>query len=267
MSDHHGRFVWYELMTPDPARAVRFYTTLVGWGTQEWSGGTPYTMWTNGGTPLGGVWPLGAELQGHRVAPHWLPYIGTRDVDATVAEAWRLGGSVVRQPEDIPDTGRFAILKDPQGAVFAVYHSAKGGGVSDAASRPGDFSWHELTTTDHVAAFDFYSRLFGWEKTSALDMGPMGVYQMFGQGERVYGGMFNKTREMPLAPNWLCYIQVGDVERAAGVVKREGGIVINEPMEVPNGDWIVQCVDPDGAAFALHEARGVLGGRGAGGVV
>jgi predicted enzyme related to lactoylglutathione lyase len=258
MSDRHGRFVWYELMTPNPARAARFYTTLVGWGAHEWGGGAPYTMWTNGGAPLGGIWPMPTELEVRGAVPQWLPYIGTRDVDVTVGEAVRLGGSVVRQPEDIPGTGRFAVLKDPQGAVFAIYRSVGGSGLaSDAPSRPGEFSWHELTTTDHVAAFDFYSRLFGWQKTGALDMGPMGIYQMFGQGERVYGGMFDKTPGMPLPPNWLCYIQVEDVKRAAELVEREGGTVINEPMEVPNGYWIVQCVDPDGAAFALHELAGV----------
>jgi predicted enzyme related to lactoylglutathione lyase len=261
MSDPHGRFVWYELLTTDSNAATRFYTDVVGWGTQNWQGPEPYTMWTNGGAPLGGIWRIDAESQAQGVVPHWLPYIGVRDVDATAAAAQRLGGSVVKPPADIPDVGRFAILRDPQGALFAIYKSNNSNPNSGAAARSGeaprkgDFSWHELTTTDHVAAFDFYSRLFGWEKTSAFDMGPMGLYQMYGQEGRPYGGMFNKTSDMPMPPNWLCYVRVDDVRRAAEAVTRGGGKVINGPMEVPGGDQIAQCIDPQGAMFAVHEVK------------
>lgn len=256
MSDPHGRFVWYELLTTDPDAAKRFYTDVLGWGMQTWQGNVPYTMWTNGDVPIGGVWPLEADQRAQGVAPHWLAYIGVRDVDATAVEAARLGATVLKAPTDIPEVGRFAVLRDPQGAVFAIFTSSSDGGTQTDAPRSGDVSWHELTTTDHAAAFDFYSRLFGWEKTSAFDMGAMGLYQMYGQGERTYGGMFNKTAEMPMPPNWLCYVRVDDVGRTAEAVTRGGGQVINGPMEVPGGDLIAQCLDPQGAMFAVHQVKG-----------
>ena len=53
-------------------------------------------------------------------------------------------------------------------------------------------------------------------------------------------------------PNWLSYIRVDAVKPVADQVAQLGGTVINGPMEVPGGDWIAQCIDPQGAAFALH---------------
>jgi Predicted enzyme related to lactoylglutathione lyase len=260
MPNPQGSFVWHELMTPNPDAAVGFYSTVLGWGTQIWQGPEPYTMFANGDVTLGGIWPLDADQQADGATPQWMPYVGVRDVDATAAEAARLGATVLKQPQDIPDTGQFAVLRDPQGAIFAIFAPQNHAGAQeaaqeDAAPQQGEFSWHELTTTDHAAAFDFYSRIFGWEKTESFDMGPMGVYQMYGQAGSTYGGMFNKTPEMPVSPNWLCYVRVDDVKRAAEAVKRGGGTVTNGPMEVPGGSWIAQCVDPQGAPFAVHQLK------------
>ncbi|MDQ3699060.1 MAG: VOC family protein [Gemmatimonadota bacterium] len=255
MPSPHGKFVWYELMTSDTAAAIQFYKEIAGWGTQAWDGSIPYTMWTNDGNPIGGIAQLTDEHRAQGIPPHWLPYVGVRNVDETAAAATKLGAKVLHGPEDIPGAGRFAVLQDPQGAVLAIYFSDTEMPAPDGSPRRGHFSWHELTTTDHVAAFEFYSRLFGWEKTTSVDMGPMGLYQMYGQNGTAYGGMFNKTPDMPVPPNWLCYIHVDSVERTADAVTRLGGKIINGPMEVPGGDWIAQCLDPQGATFAVHALK------------
>jgi hypothetical protein len=69
------------------------------------------------------------------------------------------------------------------------------------------------------------------------------------------GGMFNKTPEMPAPPHWLYYVRVDDVDRVAGEVPKAGGTVLNGPMDVPGGDRIAQCMDPQGAAFAIHHTK------------
>jgi predicted enzyme related to lactoylglutathione lyase len=153
---------------------------------------------------------------------------------------------------DIPNAGKFAVLMDPQGAAFAVYSSDQESPESAWPPNVGEFSWHELATTDREAAFDFYAALFGWEKTEAMDMGEAGIYQMYGGGGTTLGGMFNKPAEMPGPPFWLFYIRVPDVEIAVEKVMVLGGQVVNGPMEVPGGDKVAQCLDPQGAAFALH---------------
>lgn len=250
-----GRFVWLDLMTSDPAAAQKFYTQLIGWGIEVWDGaGTPYSMWTNGGTSLGGVMQLPAEAQEGGAVPHWLAHIATPDVDETVDTARDLGATVMVPPTDIPTVGRFAVLADPQGAVFAAFTPESTVPGHDDRPAVGEFSWHELATTDQVAAFDFYHRLFGWQKATDFDMGEMGIYQMYGRFPDVpLGGIFTRPKEMPVNA-WLHYVRVPDVRPAVEKVKELGGQVVNGPMEVPGGDLIAQCLDPQGAMFALHSA-------------
>ena len=118
-----GRFVWYELLTSDPEAATRFYTELIGWGTAQWEGGSePYTMWTNDDTPIGGVISLPEVAKQAGAPPHWLAYLGTPDVEATVSQVKELGGKVLVAPTQVPTVGNFAVLSDPQEAAFAVFN-------------------------------------------------------------------------------------------------------------------------------------------------
>ena len=242
-----GAFVWYDLMTSDPRGAEGFYAKAVGWGTQPWDQ-MPYTMWTANSQPLGGVMPLPTEAG---APPHWLAYISVPDVDGAGSLAQSLGGKVLKAAADIPDVGRFAILEDPHGARFAVFTPNR---PAQPQHEPaiGEFSWHELTTRDYKQAFSFYEALFGWERSAEHDMGPMGVYFIFKRNGRDLGGMFNITKDMPMPPNWLHYIRVDSADAAADRVKANGGQVLNGPMDVPGGDRIAQCLDPQGAAFAVH---------------
>ena len=258
MSKDGGRFVWYDLMTTDPDAAQSFYTKLIGWGTQVWDGGPmPYTMWTNNDTPLGGVMTLPDEAKQAGAPPHWLAYIHTSDVDATVAKAEENQGKVLVPAQGIPKVGRFAVLTDPQGAAFAVYTPAEETPKNPGPPAIGEYSWHELNTTDHENAWGFYETLFGWKKGDAMDMGEMGTYQMYSAaaGDIPLGGMFNKPKEMPGPPFWLYYVRVDDVHKSVEKVKELGGQVLNGPMEVPGGDHVAQCMDPQGAAFALHSTK------------
>src|SRR5215210_3691696 len=140
-----GRFVWYDLMTPDPQKVESFYKAVTGWGTQVWDGTAPYTMWTAGGTPLGGV--MAAPSGG--APPAWLAYIAVPDVDASVAQAQSLGARVLAPATNIPDVGRYAVLADPHGATFAVFTSSSQTPGREGPPALGEFSWHELMTNDH----------------------------------------------------------------------------------------------------------------------
>jgi len=259
----HGQFVWYELMTPDAAGAKKFYPMVTGWSTEAWKGGaSDYTMWTSGGIPLGGIVQFRPDQLEQGMRPSWMPYIEANDVDATARQAAAIGGRVLFGPQDIPGTGRFAVLGDPQGAVFAIYKSLSPSEAFDGEPIVGHFSWHELLTTDADAAFEFYRRLFGWEKTGDFDMGPAGMYQMYGRSGRRYGGIFNRSEEMGnVAPYWTCYVNVRDVDAAVAAVKKAGGTVMYGPIEVPGGDWVAGVLDPQRAAFALHQVGPRTAGR------
>ena len=248
-----GRFVWHELMTPDPPAAQAFYTKL-GWKTQPWDKDPSYVMFTGPSGPLGGTvaWVGGGA--------HWIAYIGSTDIRQTVDKAKSLGASVVKDVTTTGGGGDYAILKDPQGVTFGVYASSADPGPETDPKR-GEFSWHELSTTDQKAALQFYTTLFGWQKLGEHDMGPeMGSYVLFGRNGRQLGGMMNRPPNTPGAPAWNNYVRVKDLAGTVKKVKGGGGTVVIEPMEVPGGDWISMFVDPHGATFAVHALKADMPG-------
>jgi predicted enzyme related to lactoylglutathione lyase len=255
---NHGRFIWHELTTTDPRAAEPFYRDVIGWSAQPFGDGAmDYTVFSSNDVPVGGMMKLPAEAAAMGAPPSWTGYLEVDDVDATVSRAKELGATVLMGPHAVADVGRFAILRDPQSAVFAVITSANE--PSDETDPKAlEFSWHELLTTDWKAAEQFYSELFGWTKQSEFDMGPMGTYYMFGRDRFTYGGMMNKPAEMPAPPHWLHYVQVPDsADAAAERATKAGGQVINGPMEVPGGDRIAAIIDPQGATFAVHSKAAV----------
>lgn len=251
-----GHFVWHELITSDTRAAAAFYTRLIGWQTQAWERASSYIMWMAGKTAVGGLMPLTEEERRINTSPYWLPYIATPDADATTRRAVEMGGKVLTGPIDMPTVGRFTVVQDPQGAVFAAFRPAgdQDGRVTDA--RMGDFSWHELCTSDPKSAWQFYETLFGWRKTSAVDMGPAGSYQMFSWGAKSVGGIYTKPAAMAMAPShWLPYVRIANPDKAAELGASLGGKVTTQPMNVAGGDRIAVLQDPQGAPFGVHSLK------------
>jgi predicted enzyme related to lactoylglutathione lyase len=115
----HGMFSWFELQTTDVAEAAKFYGTLFGWKTEEMSvPGMPYTVVSAGGEQVGGMMAMPPQAKG--TPPYWGIYVSVDDVDAAMKKAQKLGGTTIMAPTDIPTVGRFAVLKDPQGAMIAL---------------------------------------------------------------------------------------------------------------------------------------------------
>lgn len=255
--DLRGRFLWYELMTTDPKAAEGFYTRVVGWGAQAYPGmETPYTMFTKGEVPVGGVMTIPPEAKASGAPPNWMMYVGTPDADVTVRQTKALGGTVEAGPMEIPNIGRFAVLADPQGAVFAVLQPTEEGTMPEGPAEVLDISWRELATIDTSGAVGFYTELFGWEKQNASEMDGLGLYQEFGRAGAPLGGIYTKPKEMPAPPHWLLYTRVADIQAAVETAKSLGGQMLHGPMEITGGDLVAQLADPQGALFALHQAKG-----------
>ena len=130
---HHGAEVvqepntlaWNELETGDTAKAAAFYTGLLGWEAESSRyGGLNYTIFRQGERMTGGMMAIPAEWG--PVPPHWLVYFAVTECDEAAAAATRLGGTVTSPPMDIEGVGRFALIRDPQGAVFAVIRFVEG---------------------------------------------------------------------------------------------------------------------------------------------
>jgi len=244
-------FVWYELMTSDLDAAEKFYRDVVGWNMKD--AGMPgmrYTLAHADERSVAGMMTMPQDARDAGARPGWIGYISVDDVDAYAKRVQQQDGTVHREPADIPGVGRFAIVADPQGVMFALFKGAGTPPPAAAPGTPGHAGWHELYAHDGTKAFEFYSRMFGWTKDQAMDMGPAGVYQLFAMGGPAAGGMMSKGPSTP-SPLWIFYFIVPEIHAAEDRVKKAGGQVIHGPMEVPGGSWIVQCTDPQGAVFAL----------------
>ncbi len=250
-----GRPLWYELMTTDMKAAEAFYTTVVGWTASPFAASPqPYVMFARqGGTPVAGLMtrPAGANAP-----PFWGLYVGVPRLEEAAARVATLGGSPCSPVIEVPTVGRMQMMQDPQGAAFYIYEPSSPPQQAEGPPEPGDASWLELMTTDAVAAMAFYRDIFGWQPSDVHDMGPMGKYRMFDRPHGMIGGMMNKPPQMAqVPPNWQIYFLVPDIAAAVERIKSHGGQILNGPMEVPGGDWVVNGMDPQGAAFSLHAKK------------
>ncbi len=245
-----GTPIWYELMTPDPDGAKRFYEAVVGWSVGEPPPGpVDYRMISAPDGQVAGMLHLSHDMTAGGARPGWLIYVGVEDTDRTVEQARGLGAQVVVPPADIPGVGRFSLLTDPQGAPFYVMRSlSQEVSSAFAPGETGHCGWNELWTNDVKAALAFYGPLFGWENRETMDMGPMGGYHFIDLGSVRLGAAAGMGDQ---APRWNPYFRVPDIDAAAGRVKAAGGSVTMGPHEVPTGERILLGVDPQGAAFAL----------------
>jgi len=262
MSAPQGKFAWYELMTTDTQAAGKFYSSVVGWSTKDVGmPGMPYTTFNVGEVGIAGMLATTPDAAAAGVPPSWIGYIVVDDADAYAAKIVAAGGRLCKEPTDVPGMLRFAVVTDPQGAPFVVFHSFPG--MTSPPNRPmppdvGTVPWHELYTSDLEPAWDFYNKLFGWTILNDMDMGPMGIYRIFSDGDETKamgaGGMMTKPPAIP-TPFWGFYFQVDNINSAIERVKSAGGSITQGPHQVPGGSWIAQGIDPQGASFALVSAN------------
>jgi predicted enzyme related to lactoylglutathione lyase len=257
MVGSHGRFVWYELLTTDMEAAKAFYTQVIGWGTRDASmPRMPYALFTAGEAPVGGLMPLSEDARRMDARPSWMGYVEVNDVDATADRIKQLGGAIHLPPVNVLDRSRFSIVSDPQGATLALFKWLHPGDAKPAEPRErGHVCWHELLAADREGAWTFYSEIFGWQKAQA-GVDAADTYRQFSAGGQAIGGMFTKPPTVPV-PFWLYYFNVGDINAAAGRVQAAKGRILDGPSEVPAGDLIMHCVDPQGAIFALVGHNGI----------
>ena len=255
-------FIWYELLTPDPEGSKAFYDAVVGWNIEaQPSGEMDYRMIgrADGGN-AGGVMRLTDEMRTHGARPAWLGYVAVDDVDEAVASIEQAGGKALMPAFDIPDIGRIALITDPQGVPLYVMKPTPPAGnenkVSDVFStdQPQHVRWNELSTSDPTAAIDFYTSRFGWTQEGDMDMGEMGKYRFIQNGGVTIGATMQKKPDMPVSL-WSYYFGVDDIDRAATAVTAGGGKIFHGPMEIPGGEFSLNGMDPQGAAFGLVGPR------------
>ncbi|MDO5613775.1 MAG: VOC family protein [Paracoccus sp. (in: a-proteobacteria)] len=257
---YQGNPCWYELNTSNPSEAGRFYAAVLGWQTIAADmPGLDYTLAKADDVMIAGLTANPGDLP-----PHWLICFAVDDCAATCAAMQRDGANILSGPDEVPGTGHYAVIADPQGARFGILQpdmsqmtadeiaKAEASGSFDQ-SKTGHANWNELMTTDPEAGCAFYARHFGWTKGEAMDMGEMGTYQLVRRDGRDIGAIMG-LGDAPV-PNWLPYFGVEGTEAAIERIKSAGGRLHHGPTEVPGGAWIAIAQDPQGAWFAVVGPR------------
>ena len=246
-----GTFCWVELATSDAKAAKAFYGELFGWNVedQEVPGGMSYSMLKRKGKDVAGLYEITAEMKSQGVPPHWLSYVSVANADESATKAKSLGGTVLKDPFDVMDIGRMAVIQDPTQAVFALWQPKQHHGAA-LVNEAGAFCWNELMTRDTAAAEKFYTGLFGW--SAERQEGGSMPYTMFKNGERMAGGMLAITKEMgEIPPNWMVYFSVEECDQSVERAKKMGATVLAPPMDIPDIGRMAMLLDGQQAAFSV----------------
>jgi uncharacterized protein len=244
-----GAFAWVDLATTDVAAAKSFYTGVFGWETEDSDagGGAVYTTCRLDGDAVCGLFGMTEDMRAAGAPPSWTSYVSVTDADAAAARAAELGGGQLDDAFDVLDIGRMALLRDAQGAVFAVWQPRTRIGA-ERVNDVGCLCMNELATTDIDAARSFYEALFGW-RTEMVETGPGDPPMGLGYNGETMNASFGPADD-GAPPHWRPYFTVEAVETGVERVRELGGDVLFGPAEIFDGA-IAVVADPQGAVFAL----------------
>ena len=244
-----GAPCWAELGTTDVPKAVEFYTALFGWTVspdpRAEAGG--YTLAWLRDAAVASLSPLYAPGQ----PTAWTVSFAVLDADATTERAAERGGRVLMSPTDVFDSGRFAVLRDPAGALFSIWQPRAFPGFG-RWDEPGAACWAQLATPDVATATAFYRALLGWSISDD-------AHPHLSAGGRRFGGVRDTTAaDVPdeARAHWLLYFKVPDTAAKAAQAVELGAQMLTGPVHHPGSGYFATLRDPQGAAFALYQGEG-----------
>jgi hypothetical protein len=178
----------------------------------------------------------------------WLSYIGVDDPDAAARAATAEGARVLKEPFNVANVGRAAIVADPQGAPvgFARFSKPR----PDHVPVAGAWLWADYVATDTAAAMAFYGKVIGYQHEQIDNQGNA-VYHVLSLG-KPRAGLFKNPFERVKA-NWLPYILVDDPEGMALRARQLGGKIVVAPRSDLRKGTLAIVADPSGAVIALQK--------------
>ncbi len=252
----HGKLVWYELVSSDPAKSKAFHAELLGWTVEpQEMAGMKFELAKAGGKDVATI----RAADDKKTKSHWVPYISVPDVDAAVAAIEQNKGKVVKAAMDVPDIGRFAFVSDPNGAMFAVFKGARSDDPDTDQAKAGEFVWAENLTKNKKAqdaALAFYPAAVGYT-ASSMDVGEgkkKSKYDMLsmadGDKPKHRAGVV-PAKPASLGGHWLPWVSVDDVDGSVAKVKGLKGKVVTKPHDIPGVGRAAVVTDPTGAPLGL----------------
>lgn len=237
-----GKFVWHDLMTPDPRSAGEFYEKLFGWQV-EYHG--QYAVVRNGvGKLIAGILQV-EPAQGQATKGVWLASASVADVDAALSRVKANGGIILKGPLDMERRGRVALISDPQRADLVLL-SAKGGDPADTEAAIGDWLWNEIWTDDPDTIAAFYKSVLGYDEVDVGEGYDVFVHQgKWRAGIRI---VHNPKQDML----WMPVVRVADPVATVQRVTELGGAVLVAPDEAPSNGDTALIADTTGALLLVQ---------------
>jgi len=235
-----GKFVWFEHVSNDVAKARAFYGKLFGWHIESMPmGDQTYYMIQNGDTGIGGF-----RTAEPGMPSHWVSYVSVDNVDRSFKSAVANGAKAVLPPTDFGPVGRGAGVADPTGANFCLWTSAESDAPDVDKTPFGGWYWNELWTPDAKRAVAFYEKTFGYTH-ELMSMGDQGDYYILKTGDKSRGGIF-QSPDPSTPPMWLPYVHVEDCDATYKQALAAGAKSLREPADQHYGDRLAGVEDPFG---------------------
>jgi predicted enzyme related to lactoylglutathione lyase len=243
-----GKFVWHDLVTPDPDGARKFYGAMFGWEFKDaGEKAKHYTVVSLGGRPIGGILDSrGGKAQ--KAAPQWVSSMSVRDVEAAVGVVKAGGGKVLWGPKTLGPRGPVALVADAEQAAFVLMR-APGGDPPDASPAVNDWLWNEMWTRQPDSAASFYGRLAEYKVTPS-DNSSRKYFVLAASGEARAGVAELKAKDVH--PTWLAYVRVADLAAAVSRAESLGAKVLIAPSTDIRNGTVALIADPTGAMIALQ---------------
>jgi len=266
---------WVDTSQPDPDAALPFYRGLFGWDFEdvmpEGAGGKYFMGRIRGGDAAAvGSIPDGSIPDAPMSV--WNTYIWVDSADDTASKVRDAGGAVAMEPFDVMDSGRMAVVTDPEGAAFCVWQARNHKGAK-VVNEHGSLNFNGLATRDPEGAKAFYGSVFGWT-TLELRAGAMWTLPGYGDHlEEASPGLRGQMAamgapegfidvvaalnpipddEVDAEAHWTVTFAVDDVEATASKASELGGKIVAGPSDAP---WtrMVVIQDPQGATFIASQ--------------
>jgi predicted enzyme related to lactoylglutathione lyase len=236
-----GKFIWHDLLTPDPLLAGKFYEKLFGWQIEYQE---HYAVVRNGGKRIAGILQV-QPADGRTVEGVWIPSVSVADVDAAIGLVKANGGQILKGPADMDKRGRAVLISDPQRADLVLL-SAKGGDPADTEAAIGDWLWDELWTDDPDSIEAFYESVLGYDEIALGDAYDVFIYK----GKWRAGIRYVQDKKEHML--WVPVVRVADPEATAQRVTELGGVVWVAPDEAPSNGDTALIGDTTGALLLIQ---------------
>jgi len=254
---HPGKFIWRDLMTDDIDAAKKFYSGLFGWSYVDTENGNKnYTIVMHEGKPIAGMFRL-QDVKKEQKYSQWISYVSVADMNQAINYTKKSGGTIYREPFELPNRGTVAYVFDSQNAVLAFVKSSSGD-PQDGEPIYNSWLWTELWTNNIENSNNFYTELFGYNVKKFLTAGE-NLYYVFQNESKPRAGMIKIPFEN-VKPHWMPYIAVKDPSEMIKKVEQLGGTVHLGIDEIASRDAAI-LADPSGAVFTIQKwplAKGKL---------